>query len=355
VTVLDKVGLAMIGFQSSILNLHIAANGKRFAAFITAFGVSLFLGACTDQGPMDSSSNQAFAQNAITGDKVDVLWVIDTSGSMSQNQQNVAAQLPNMIAAFNHVGLDYQMAVTTMDMTANGEQGRFLMTGGAAVLTEATPNMSSIISTRVYVGDYDWHPPTTGLEAAQAALSGTNAVAGPNAGFLRPNALLVLIFVTAGNDVSPGSINPNGYQGWLDQIRPNSPLGQKTWVAQMVGISPSDTNCQTSSWQGDAPSTAYIGLANYSGGTAASICNSNLSAAVTSISNNVLELVTAYALNQIPALNSIQVLVNGMAVANNATNGWTYVQATNTVQFHGSAIPKVSDSVVVNFTPGTLN
>jgi len=345
----------MIVFQSTILNLHIAVNGKRFAAFITAMGVSFLLGACTDQGPMDSSANQAFAQNAITGDKVDVLWVIDTSGSMSQNQQNVAAQLPSMIAAFNSVGLDYQMAVTTMDMTPNGEMGRFLTTGGAAVLTEATPDMSSIISNRIYVGDYDWHPPTTGLESVQAALSGTNTVSGPNAGFLRPNALLVLIFVTGGNDVSPVSTNPNGYQGWLDQIRPNSPFGQKTWVAQLVGILPTDSNCQTSTWQSDAPSTAYIGLANYSGGTAASICGSNLSAALKSITNNVLGLVTAYPLNQIPALNSIQVLVNGVVVPNTATNGWTYVQATNTVQFNGSAIPKVSDAVVVNFTPGTLN
>ncbi len=303
--------------------------------------------ACDSQNFGQTAQNQAFSQTPTYSNKIDVLWVVDTSGNMTANQQAVVAQIPSFINSLNQTGLDYQIAVTTMDMSAQGDQGKFLSASGPAVLTDVTPNMGQLLSSRIFVGDYAWHPLTRGLQAMQAALSAPNSTVNP--GFIRTNSLLVVIFVTASNDQSPAA----DYTAWLNQLKPPTQFGQMTWVAQFMGVMPGDPNCQTTTWQYNSPGTAYIALASASGGAAVSICSGNLSSAMTNVGQQLLSLATAYPLAQLPNPNSISVVVNGTKVANDATNGWTYVKASNSIQFHGTAIPPAGASIVVNFQPGS--
>src|SRR5215211_2581959 len=46
-------------------------------------------------------------------EKMDVLFVIDNSGSMGQEQTNLIANFPAFITVLNNSGLDYRVAVTT--------------------------------------------------------------------------------------------------------------------------------------------------------------------------------------------------------------------------------------------------
>src|SRR4051794_28884306 len=46
-------------------------------------------------------------------EKIDVLFVIDNSGSMEQEQQNLIANFPQFIHVLDASGLDYRVAVTT--------------------------------------------------------------------------------------------------------------------------------------------------------------------------------------------------------------------------------------------------
>lgn len=57
---------------------------------------------------------QSEAYNASTG-AVDFLWVVDNSGSMSDELDNVAKTADQFLAKLNNSGMDYRLAVTTTD------------------------------------------------------------------------------------------------------------------------------------------------------------------------------------------------------------------------------------------------
>ena len=61
---------------------------------------------------------------------VDVLWVVDNSGSMSEEQGQVVANFQDFINEFISLGLDYHMAVVTTDMDDANYAGRLVSHSG---------------------------------------------------------------------------------------------------------------------------------------------------------------------------------------------------------------------------------
>src|SRR6476661_1736301 len=62
------------------------------------------------------SEGQTFRQNsAMSITKIDVLWVVDNSGSMATSQQNLANNFPSFIQKFQEKAYDFQMGVVTTD------------------------------------------------------------------------------------------------------------------------------------------------------------------------------------------------------------------------------------------------
>jgi hypothetical protein len=59
-------------------------------------------------------------------------------------------------------------------------------------------------------------------------------------------------------------------------------------------------------------------------------------------------------LDRKPNIASIKVYVDGQLMAKDATNGWTYRESTNSIRFHGSAIPGVGARIHVQFDPEGL-
>ena len=56
---------------------------------------------------------------------VDVLWVVDNSGSMSGSLDSVQANFESFINEFTLLGLDYHMTVITTDMDNPAQSGKF--------------------------------------------------------------------------------------------------------------------------------------------------------------------------------------------------------------------------------------
>lgn len=285
---------------------------------------------------------QSLGQRVTYNNQVDVLFVVDTKDGMAPVQKGLADQMPEFLNALNRTGLDYQIAVTTMDMSANGEKGRFI--GSPAVLTPRTPGLSATLAERLYVGVYDWKPMSRAFEAVKNGLSSAE-LAATNAGFLRDNALLVMIFLSNRDDRS----TPIDYKAFFDQVRPALPYGDRSWVAQFMGVLPDDPNCKTAAWGYSEPGMAFIDLAKSSGGSYESICDGDMRRALTNVKARVLEKITAYPLQKKPALESIKVSINGRSIPNDALNGWTYHPENNTIRFHGASIPNVGDTVLVDF------
>jgi hypothetical protein len=168
--------------------------------------------------------------------KSDILFVIDDSGSMSQEQENLRANLYAFIQALDAAPIanEFQIGVTTSSVEGYGATPQQAYTsgvpypdgalvavgrtgagvavpgqliwssgtgfGGTRVLAADSPTLVPDFQANVLVGTYG-----TGREqpfrAARLALS-DRVADGTNAGFLRPGARLAIVFVSDEDDCS---------------------------------------------------------------------------------------------------------------------------------------------------------
>lgn len=314
---------------------------------LAAAAVAMTVG-CSEQKFGLAPEEQQFGNKIAYNTEVDVLWVIDTSSSMDKHQSLLAAQVGLFVDSLNKTGLNYQMAVTTMDMSSSGAKGKFL--GSPAILTASTPGLISQLQARLQAGA-SGSPVERGLEAMKASVSAPlSSAGGNNYGFLRPNALLAVIFLSNEDDQSASA----DYGAFLDSVRPPLPSGERSWVAQFMGVTPDDPTCKTSEWDQAGYSEAglkYIALADESGGNSEAICDADLRRALTNVKARILEIITEYKLARVPNLSTLQIFINGALVPQDAVNGWTYHSNTNSIRFHGTAVPRSDATIMVKYDP----
>ena len=155
-------------------------------------------------------------------EKIDILFVVDNSGSMGQEQMNLATNFPAFMNVIDQSGLDYRVAITTTGVNYTYQQATIpggpvlpaSVTGGdnGAMLQKSDCGM-----TRRWVEKGDSN---AAMAFACAANVGTNGPAdemplaamrrafearmadGTNGGFRRQDALLAVVFLTDENDCS---------------------------------------------------------------------------------------------------------------------------------------------------------
>lgn len=97
-----------------------ATQRGRAARSILALGLAWLGGGCNDhpldEVEMDSLELDSFKIDFAPKNKVDVLLVIDNSGSMGEEQANLAANFGAFVDELQLAGADYRLAVTTTDM-----------------------------------------------------------------------------------------------------------------------------------------------------------------------------------------------------------------------------------------------
>jgi len=138
-------------------------------------------------------------------DRVDILWVVDNSISMSNEQEKVAAGFQQFIVGMNMSEYaDFHLGIVTTDMDlSNPEAG--LLIGDPPYLTRDDAYVADFMG-RVMVGT-EGSDKERGLQAAYTALTDPDALA-HNGDFLRTEAVLALVFVSDENDCSDNN--------WLD-------------------------------------------------------------------------------------------------------------------------------------------
>ncbi|HEY0839182.1 MAG TPA: hypothetical protein VGD74_03250, partial [Vulgatibacter sp.] len=157
--------------------------------------------------------------------KLDVLFVIDNSKLMAPFLDRLSTNLQGAVTALSEARIDFHLAVTTTGIegspdcggpVSGGEDGRFVPVDGSGprVLDPRMPDLADRWRDNYSVGAC--HDRARPLEAALRALSAPliDAEADPrhdtgwmdgNAGFLRPDASLSIVVVTATGDVAAGS------------------------------------------------------------------------------------------------------------------------------------------------------
>ena len=267
--------------------------------------IPLVLSACQEQILYRPGVTAIFFQSPPT--EVDILLVVDNSGSMQDEQEKLSVGFDNFVEFFDVADVDYHIGVTTTDMSDSGEQGELVSHAGTRVIHRGTDDPAEAFRQNVQVGIEGWGF-EKGLAASAHALSDELAD-DENEGFLREDALLSVIFVSDEEDSSHHPVND--YINYYFQLKDTHERDVFN-ASALVGIDP-DTlepaDC-SSGWTGNAAAGhRYHDVAVQTGGVAASICESDFSDIVSEMGLASSRLLDRFTLDRRPRPDSIEMIL----------------------------------------------
>ncbi len=310
------------------------------------------------------NNQQAFTQNEDTSAGVDILWVIDNSGSMMEEQQNLADGVDQFFGQLNNACVDFRLAATTTD-AATCEQLR----------TSPSDQTSTFIDPTTADGKKQWSDsdgiarPGTGGSSMEAGFFCADKV--DTSGFDRADADDVVVFVSdEPENETAGQVDPSFQPGYT--IRDFNTYKQSfvatgaTYFAivgehEQVRATFNDSygDPVLSSCTGDGGQAGggshYREIAAETGGSSSSICSDSSDWAV--MYNEIIETATGLASNftldhqALPP--SVEVAINGNTVTRDIShqNGFDVIRVSgNTaLAFYGDAVPEAGDTIEVSY------
>jgi hypothetical protein len=303
--------------------------------------------------------------------QVDVLWVVDNSGSMEPRQQNLARNFQAFMDVFSRTAIDFRIGVTTTDIFTSPGQ----LHGSPAILSPSTPDVVARFGDNVRVGT-DGSAFEAGFHAAkltldQLAQAKADALAaGAPVTFLRDGAYLYLIFVTDEDDRSDGDLR--SYWRHFETAKGVGNDGTVT-TAAIVGDVPQN-DC------GATPAERYVELSALTGGEVGSICDAEFAQSLRALATSAVGLKRKFALTRPPSPETLTVRlyypcgVDAQALAGCAQtsreacqgrdgsvlaleclppqggpDGWRFEDATDTVYFAGASLPGLGAEVNLQY------
>jgi hypothetical protein len=283
-------------------------------------------------GHPGEQAQDEFAQGGVG--LTDVLFVVDNSCSMWDEQTTFAANFPGFVPILEDDGTDYRLAATTTDA---GDNGMFV--GSVPIITPSTPDPGGTFAANVVLG-------TSGAGYEQAMLGGWLALDpanGANPGFLRDAAELHIIFVSDAVDFSTDAgmpfQTPEGYASAFQGLKDDPDQVILSDISGGLG------GCSGAggSAQGNTNLTTATAL---TGGISASICDSNWVAALEALALLAVATADTFPLTRPAVSSSVEVYLNGSFIP----TGWYFSEATNSVVFNGPYVPDDGDELLVNYT-----
>lgn len=328
---------------------------------------ALLLGACSDKNSLTRlSGNDEFQQ--APDNSVDILWVIDNSVSMQNEQESVANSAADFIVNLEEGNMDFHLGVITTDVDdVNANAG--ILLGNPPVLTSACRDdgdtsdctYDEAFQARVIQGT-NGSDQERGLEAALTALEPPLS-ATRNAGFLREEAALSIIIVSDENDCSDfGALGADAsgeecYTRIEELVSPNDlatrfkALKADPSKVRLSGIVGPEV---LSSCEQTYPGTRYYTAISLLGGVQADICQSDYSAVMDQLGLIAAGIQNVFQLSHAAVPETIVVTVtppDGAAtdVPGNADNGWIYLEDYAQIQFTGTAVPARGANVLIEY------
>jgi hypothetical protein len=295
-----------------------------------------------------TNSNQTDTFKQLKSPQVDILFVIDDSGSMGNDQKNLGNNFSSFIKWAKNLNVDFHIGIVTTDVDGKnplgggGNPGK--LRGNPKFMTKSTPNLEAVFKRNALVGT-GGSASERGLEAARLALSAPLATTGFNKGFLRKDASLSIIVVSDEADQSsqPVQYYINFFRN-LKGVRNTSMFRFNA----VIGYDPASGKQQCPA-NGQAQATSkgrYEAVAKASKGILAAICNQNFSATLNKIGAVTFGLKQQFFLSRPADPTSIKVKVNGNPVSQGA-NTWQYLQTDNSIFF--KTAPTAGATVEVSY------
>ena len=320
--------------------------------------VCILIGCAQDQKIHRASNREVFFQEPT--DEVDILWVVDNSKSMADNQAKIAESFASFMVGLEDSGSDFQIGVITTDL--DDYENAALLQGEPAILTNETEDYTTKFQDMVVVG-IEGSDMEEGIDAAYRALS-EPMISGANAGFRRSGATLMINFVSDEDDCSDrGSLYGSSYArpcyeeaGKLvpvkDLIKDYEDLraaDERFIVSSIVGPKMSASHPDCGEWR---PGSRYNTMAQAYGGIEGNICEQDFANIMADLGLQVGGVLTSFVLQDYAVEETIEVWVDESRIPADDSNGWTYDAEYKVVYFHGDGIPPRGSEIAIEYEVG---
>ena len=237
-------------------------------------------------------------------DGVDIVWVIDTSGSMNAYQTQLLAGIERMMSALPDIGWRLVMISTDPDEAAVEQQ--FPLVPG-----------DSIIDAEDMYDAMGRGPEEKGFDSVYEYIS-TNPYA---ATWMRSDAALLVVFVSDEDDQSDIMSSATDFISWYAGRR----FGN-VFLASVVMLA-DDVSACAGGYSGSEVGLEYMNATNLLFGTIVDICSDDWTPGVTDATSQI-QPYESIELSHVPVVPTIRVFVDTQIY-----HDWMYVESTNTIQF----------------------
>jgi len=257
-----------------------------------------------------------------TVDGIDILWVIDTSGSMHRFDAQLLLGIETMLAALPPTS--WRLAMMSNDPSRAVLENQFPLVPGDDIL-DAEAMYSSM--------------GRGGMEEGFDAVYEYIVNNSYSATWMRPDAGLLVVFVSDEEEQSNDHfIDVADFISWYRGLR-----GGSVFVASIVNHDMTESLC---SWVNPIDvGTRYMDATNAFGGNIIDICAEDWTAGVADAAASV-EPHESWTLTHTAIADSVRVFING-AVQEPGMTTWIYSPTDNTVYF--STIPAGSSLVEIGY------
>jgi hypothetical protein len=327
-------------------------------------GVSVPL---SGSGTRETSQTDIFDQ--ASDPTVDVLFVVDDSGSMSDDQAQLAGNFPQFYTTSNVADSDYHIAVTTTLTVGNcfdlsgceddEMSGYYTSCSSERFLTPTSNDPSGQFACNVRVSD-NRNPDRPASDSGEGGLRAAyNFLTSPkiddptiNGGFLRDEAKLHVIIVTDEPDQSRGPTDL-----YIDFFRNLKGFRNESLVAVSAIAKRDGETCSSS--DGDVGTERYEEVVDALNGRFQSLCDQDWSANMRALGLDSLGLQVEFFLSRAATASTLNVCVRSgspqaactrvAATSEGAANGWFYDATANSVVFNAGSVPPRGSRIEVRY------
>lgn len=260
---------------------------------------------------------------------VDVLFVIDDSGSMYTHQMNLKNNVGLLTSGLStNKFVDYHIGVitTSSDFSSTTNSGGGILVGVNKFIDRSTPFGMDILKANIMAGTSG-----SGMEMIFDPI--VSALTEPilsheNSGFYRPSAYLAIVVIT---DAEDQSIDFEA--GTLQSFLVNDlKHGDSSKLLTYGVIIPTNdtTNCSRDEY--GSPPLRIEEFFNLTKGTFYGLCDTDYGTKLARIGSDLVERIgRRVLLDRRPIVSTIQVQYGTQAILPDAENGWSYDASDNAV------------------------
>lgn len=233
---------------------------------------------------------------------VDILFVIDNSGSMEEEQKEIGRRFSTLISLLKD--FDYRIAITTTDVSSLGQAGRLIRL--------ERPNLyfidpSVLEAQRIFESNVK--RPEVGSSDERGIFAAHMVMRRNELNWIRPESHLAVVVLSDENERSDGTLLeyedlPSSYIKEIKKIHGES----KGFSFHAIIVRPGDFQCLQKNRPDGLYGTVYADLVSQTNGILGDICSENYSQQLSEIGTRLQTVTESLALQCEPQDNKIEVI-----------------------------------------------